>query len=125
MINDVASAFSSLGLSLNPEKIKWVANIHAEVSEGDSLQVGGVLIPRSDDFVCLGSVISSNLKEAPAFEHRIARAWSCYHKWSSALESRASLEARLYFWKTTVLPSLLIIAPAAWWDLMCQSSHLS
>ena len=95
MLVDVTCALSCLGLSLNPDRIKWVANSHAEVNEDDHLLVDYVKIARADYFVCLGSVISRDLKEAPAFEHRISRAWSCYHKWSTVLESRAPLDARL------------------------------
>jgi hypothetical protein len=107
MTNDVILFFSRLGLSLNPEKIKWIANNHVQIVPDQTLLVDGVLIPKSDRITCLGSVICGNVAEGPAFEHRISKAWSCYHKWSHMLESRVPLDKRLHFWSTTVLPSLV------------------
>ena len=82
-------------------------NKHVHVDSLIDLVVEGVWIPKSDQITCLGSVISGSLNEKPAYEHRIAKGWKCYHKWSRVLESNAPLPSRLLFWAKTVLPSLL------------------
>ena len=109
MLDDLCHEFWKVGLVLNPSKIKWTLNKHARAHAGQPgcLTVAGVLIPPCNQFVCLGSVISHDLYETHAFEHRIQRSWLCFHKWASVLMSEAPLVTRLEFWSRVVGPSLL------------------
>ena len=106
MLDDLIHEFRRIGLHLNPSKIQWTMNRHVVRSGSPSLVVNGVAIQSTNSFVCLGSVIAANLYETLAIEHRIQRAWACFHKWSKVLLSSAPLSSRLAFWSTTVLPSL-------------------
>ena len=79
----------------------------ANATEPAYLVVSGVFVPPSSSFVCLGSVISDDLYETHAIEHRIQRSWMCFHKWRSVLMSDAPLDCRLDFWSRVIAPSLL------------------
>ena len=107
MIDDIVQMLSSLGLSLNQEKVKWMKHVHVLLPNSAGLVLNGVVIPPSSQITCLGSVLTGTLDEKPAFEHRIDRGWVCYHKWAHVLQSNAPLASRLQFWSKTVLPSLL------------------
>ena len=106
MTNDVIHTLAGLGLSLNPDKIKWIVNRHSGILNNQALIVCNVKVYKSDSFVALGSVITADLKEGPAYMHRISQSWRCYQKWATVLESNAPLDVRLTFWSRTVLPSL-------------------
>jgi len=103
----VFHTLAGLGLSLNPDKIKWIANRHSGILKNQALIVCNVKVCKSDAFVALGSVITADLKEGPAYMHRISQSWRCYQKWATVLASNAPLDVRLTFWSRTVLPSLL------------------
>ena len=110
MLDDLCYEFLKVGLVLNPSKVKWTMNKHAKFAsntDSPTLVVSGVYLPPCTNFVCLGSVISDDLFETHAIEHRIQRAWMCFHKWASVLLSDAPLDCRLEFWSKVVSPSLL------------------
>jgi hypothetical protein len=107
MLNDLVLKLASIGLHLNPMKVRWISNKWAGHVAGTCLQLEGCMIPCSDTITVLGSVISGNLSEIEAFNHRISCAWACYNRWSRVLESQASFETRVKFWTKTVQHSLL------------------
>ena len=106
MLNDAISLFGSVGLRLNIAKISWMANKHCSCPENATLQIGNVLIPRTDSMTILGSVVCINGEEGPALRHRMLKAWGVFHKWSHILTCSAPLQARVLFWARVVLPSL-------------------
>ena len=116
MLTEVASELSELGLSLNLAKVKWLANRWAEVDDNSFVTFQNVKIPRSDNIVVLGSTISGNMDESPAIEHRVTKAWACFHRWSHILLGTGSLGSRLRFWERTVGASLL-------WGVSTLRSH--
>jgi len=107
MLNELLAAFAEAGLTPNLGKISWLANKYVRHAECLALTVGKVLIPASDHLIVLGSHVSLTGFETPAFRHRVARSWACFHKWQHILCSKACLADRVKFWAKVVLPSLL------------------
>jgi hypothetical protein len=83
-----------------------MANKHVRQTQELALREGNVLIPVSNSIV-LGSYVSLDIHENPAFKHSIVGAWACFHKWEHVLCSTAPLVARVRFWARVVLPSIL------------------
>ena len=84
--DDLIAEFRSVGLHLNPAKIKWTMNKHVLPGPLTQLIVDGVCIHPPNSFVCLGSVVTANLYDTLAIEHRIDTAWARFHKWSCPLQ---------------------------------------
>jgi hypothetical protein len=107
MLNDLLAAFAEAGLQPNLGKLAWMANKYVEHENELALRVGNVLVPASQNMIILGSYVSLDIHETPAFKHRVGRAWACFHKWEHILCSTAPLAARVRFWSRVVLPSIL------------------
>jgi hypothetical protein len=107
MLNDLIRMLASIGLTLNPKKVKWNSNKWACLGCNAKLIIDECEVPRADTFPALGSVISGDLSEIETYNHRIACGWAVYNKWSRILESQASIADRLALWGKTVQHSFL------------------
>ena len=106
MLDELVDVMQEIGLELNVDKLKWLANSWADVTDESYLRHQGVRIHKSESIVILCSHFCSDQNELPTIEHRIRCAWSCYSKWAHSLESTADFKLRAKLWSKTVLVSL-------------------
>ena len=107
MLDDVVKAFSMFQLALAPEKVKFMAEKHFDVSEPPVLKLEGTPICKVEHVKILGSLIYAKRNEKGTFEHRFGAGCACYNKWRHILESKACIESRLMFFAKTVSWSLV------------------
>ena len=110
MLDDVVHEFSKVGLIINQNKCKLIADKHSYPYNGGyhgrSLNVEGYLVTQSDYFVVLGSRLCCECIEQAPVLHRTKAGWACYRRWSKILESTACLKSRAALWCKTVQRSL-------------------
>ena len=105
MVADLRSELLKVGLEIQREKLRWIANKH--VIE-DVLHLGEFSLARSDTLTALGSIVSGHGQENKTYEHRITQSWKVYHKWKHMFACKSTcLAAKLYFWCKAVGMSML------------------
>ena len=93
-------------LEIHPKKLAAMANKH--VPAGDMVKYNGTVVKMLDSFEVLGSEISINGNEMPAYTERVVRCNRSFYKWQAILLCKdTDIHLRIAFWCKTIALSLI------------------
>lgn len=126
MLNALAAQALRYGLKINFDKTMVLTWDHL-ASGCDSLQVGPStvkILRETESEKCLGRKLCFNHHQEVELDHRIAAAWSSFHKHKAELCSKHyALESRLKLFETVVTPTALYGCSA--WALTSRMGNTS